>query len=75
MIKIDKDEMHAKGLLNSIDNQLKIEALIDLLIEKKIITEVELNEKYKKIATEKKYKYAADLFDITEEEFKSIDQD
>jgi hypothetical protein len=75
MIKANRDEVHAQGLLNSIDNKLKVEALINLLVEKNVITQSDFEEKYVEVATEKKYKYASDLFGLTEEEFKTLDRE
>lgn len=69
MVKIDDSKLLANVSVESIKSRMIQTALIELLIEKNLITEDEINSKIEKVRAEKNDMFAAELMDMTKEDF------
>ncbi|MCM3567865.1 hypothetical protein [Neobacillus mesonae] len=72
---IDAIELGKKIGVEVVRNKIKIKAINELLIEKGIYTQEEINKKFSTLLEDKTLTYVRELLDLSEEEFTEEDID
>lgn len=69
---ISNDQVVIQMGIEAVKNKTKINALIELLVEKGILNEQELNDRANKLFDEKAPNYLQEILDLSDEDFKKF---